>query len=55
VETRHSVHVEAIAHLTKGQALLLCVPGTPAHTQYGRTLKIALGASLVITQGYAPR
>lgn len=44
------MRVEATADLTKGEALLLCVPETPARTQKERTLQIALGASLVITQ-----
>ena len=51
METRRSVHVEVIAHLTKGLALLLCLPETPARAQDELTLQIALGASLVITQG----
>jgi predicted ATPase len=44
--------VEAIAHLTKGLELLLRLPETPARAQDELTLQIALGASLVITQGY---
>jgi class 3 adenylate cyclase/predicted ATPase len=49
---RRSAHVEAIAHLTKGLELLLHLPETPARAQAELTLQIALGASLVITQGY---
>ena len=49
---RRSAHVEAIAHLTKGLELLLRLPETPARAQDELTLQIALGASLVITQGY---
>ena len=49
---RRSAHVEAIAHLTKGLELLLRLPETSARVQDELTLQIALGASLVITQGY---
>jgi predicted ATPase/class 3 adenylate cyclase len=49
---RRSAHVEAIAHLTKGLELLLRQPETAARAQDELTLQIALGASLVITQGY---
>ena len=49
---RRSAHLEAIAHLTKGLELLLCLPETPARTHDELPLQIGLGASLMITQGY---
>jgi class 3 adenylate cyclase/predicted ATPase len=48
-----SAHVEAIAHLRQGLALLQTLPETPAHIQRDVDMHIALGASLVATKGYA--
>ena len=52
MEARRSAHVEAITHLTKGLELLLRLPEALARAQDEHILQIALGASLVITQGY---
>ncbi len=48
-----SAHVEAIAHLRQGLALLQTLPETPARTQREVNMSIALGASLMATKGYA--
>jgi class 3 adenylate cyclase/predicted ATPase len=48
-----SAHVEALAHLRTGLALLPALPDTAARLQYELTLYTALGASLTATQGYA--
>jgi predicted ATPase/DNA-binding winged helix-turn-helix (wHTH) protein/class 3 adenylate cyclase len=50
---RHSAHVEAISHLTQALELLQTLPATPEHSQQELTLRIALGASLIATKGYA--
>ena len=50
---QRSAHREAIAHLTKGLELLLRLPETPARASEELTLQIALGASLLIAQGYS--
>lgn len=47
-----SAHVEAIAHLRQGLALLATLPETPEHVQRDVEMHIALGASLMATQGY---
>jgi predicted ATPase len=48
-----SAHVEAITHLRQGLALLQTLPETPERTQREVDILIALGASLLATQGYA--
>jgi predicted ATPase len=50
---RRSANVEAVAHLTKGLELLKTLPDTPERNQQELTLQIALGASLMVTKGYA--
>jgi class 3 adenylate cyclase/predicted ATPase len=47
-----SAHAEAVAHLTKGLALLHTLPETPERTQREVDMLIALGASL-LAKGYA--
>ena len=49
---QRSAHVEAISHLRQGLALLATLPETPACIQREVELRIALGASLLATQGY---
>jgi predicted ATPase len=46
-----SAHVEAIAHLRQGLALLQTLPETPERLQHDVDLLITLGASLRATQG----
>jgi predicted ATPase len=48
-----SAHIEAIAHLTKGLALVSHLPETPERTQHEVTLYTNLGASLMATRGFA--
>jgi class 3 adenylate cyclase/predicted ATPase len=48
-----SAHVEAIAHLRQGLALLQTLPETPDRVQQEVDMHIALGASLLATKGYA--
>jgi predicted ATPase len=48
-----SSHVEAIAHLRQGLALLETLPETPDRVQCEVDMLIALGASLFATKGYA--
>jgi TOMM system kinase/cyclase fusion protein len=48
-----SAHVEAISHLRQGLALLQTLPETSERTRREVDMLIALGASLVATQGYA--
>jgi class 3 adenylate cyclase/predicted ATPase len=48
-----SAHVEAIAHLRQGLALLATLPETPQRLQREVDMLIALGASLLATKGYA--
>jgi predicted ATPase len=50
---QRSAHVEAIAHLRQGLALLPTLPETPQRTQREMDMLIALGASLIVTNGYA--
>jgi class 3 adenylate cyclase/tetratricopeptide (TPR) repeat protein len=50
---QRSAHVEAIAHLRQGLALLETLPETPQHLQREVDLLIAMGASLLAVQGYA--
>jgi predicted ATPase len=47
-----SSNVEAIAHLTKGLALLQTLPETPARTEQDLALPITLGRPLMATRGY---
>jgi class 3 adenylate cyclase/predicted ATPase len=47
-----SAHVEAISHLRTGLALLKTLPETVERTQREVDMLIALGASLLTTQGY---
>jgi class 3 adenylate cyclase/predicted ATPase len=48
-----SSNVEAIAHLTKGLALLKTLPETPARIKQDLALHITLGRPLMATRGYA--
>jgi hypothetical protein len=48
---QRSAHVEAIAHLRQGLALLQTLPETPERSQQELRFLIALGASLIATQG----
>ncbi|MBI1881000.1 MAG: AAA family ATPase, partial [Chloroflexi bacterium] len=50
---RLSANQEAIAHLTKGLALLETLPDTPERAQKELELQIALGNALMATKGYA--
>jgi class 3 adenylate cyclase/predicted ATPase len=50
---QRSAHVEAIAHLRQGLALLQTLPETPQRLQREVHMYIALGASLMATKGYA--
>jgi class 3 adenylate cyclase/predicted ATPase len=49
---QRSAHVEAIAHLRQGLALLQTLPETPQRLQREVDLLIALGASLLATKGF---
>jgi tetratricopeptide (TPR) repeat protein len=48
-----SAHVEAIAHLRQGLALLQTLPETPQRLQREVDMLLALGASLLAVRGYA--
>jgi predicted ATPase len=48
-----SAHVEAIAHLRQGLALLQTLPETPERVQREVDMLIALGVSQIATQGFA--
>src|SRR5262249_16885791 len=50
---QRSAHVEAIAHLRQGLALLQTLPETPERTRREVDMLIALGASLLAVKGYA--
>ena len=50
--SERSAHVEAIAHLRQGLALLQTVPETPACLQRDVDMHITFGASLIATKGY---
>jgi TOMM system kinase/cyclase fusion protein len=50
---QRSAHVEAIAHLRQGLALLQTLPETPERIQQELLLHIALGVSLIATKGWA--
>ena len=51
--SERSAHVEAIAHLRQGLALLETLPETPQRLQREVDMLIALGASFIATKGYA--
>src|SRR5262249_8349086 len=48
-----SAHVETVSHLRTGLALFQTLPETPARTQREVDMLIALGTSLIATQGFA--
>jgi predicted ATPase len=48
-----SAHVEAVAHLTQGLAVLTTLPETPARLEQELALQAALGPALRATQGVA--
>jgi predicted ATPase len=50
-----SAHVEAIAHLRQGLALLQTLPETPQRLQREVDMLITLGASLIAVKGFAAR
>jgi predicted ATPase len=50
--SERSAHVEAIAHLRQGLALLQMLPETSERTRREVDMLIALGASLIATKGY---
>src|SRR5262249_12946050 len=50
---RRSAHQEAIAHFTRGLALLATFPDTSARQQQELALQAGLGVPLVRTKGYA--
>src|SRR4030095_15041160 len=50
---QRSTHMEAIAHLRQGLALLQTLPETPQHLQREVDMHIALGAALTATKGSA--
>src|SRR5262249_11834521 len=52
---QRSANQEAISLLTKGLELLKTLPDTPERIQQELTLQLTLGASQVITKGYAAR
>src|SRR5262249_28716217 len=51
--SERSAHVEAIAHLRQGLALLQTLPETPERTRREVDMYIALGASLLAVKGFA--
>jgi len=50
---QRSAHMEAIAHLRQGLALLQTLPKTPQRLQREVDMHIALGASFIAVKGYA--
>lgn len=48
-----SAHLEALAHVRQGMALLAELPETPERLQYALTLQTTLGVALTATRGYA--
>ncbi len=46
-----SAYVEAVAHLTKGLAVLQTLPDTPERTQHELDMQVALGQALQVTKG----
>jgi predicted ATPase len=51
--SERSAHVEALAHMRQGLALLQTLPETQERTQREVDMHIALGASLIATKGFA--
>jgi predicted ATPase len=51
--SERSAHVEAIAHLRQGLAVLQTLPETREHVQRAVDMHLTLGASLLATKGYA--
>jgi class 3 adenylate cyclase/predicted ATPase len=51
--SQRSAHVEAIAHLGKGIALLTTLPDTPERIQAELTFQTTLGPALIATRGFA--
>ena len=49
---QRSAHLEAIAHLTQGLALLMTLPETPARRQQELDLQVALGPALIAPKGH---
>jgi predicted ATPase len=49
---QRGAHQEALLHLTKGLELLATLPATPARAQQELDLQTALGAALMVTQGF---
>jgi predicted ATPase/class 3 adenylate cyclase len=49
---QRSAHLEAVAHLTQGLALLTTLPETPARRQQELDLQVALGPALIATKGH---
>jgi predicted ATPase len=50
---QRSAHVEAIAHVQRGLALLAALPDTQERTQHELALLTTLGPALMATKGYA--
>jgi len=50
---QRSAHVEAMAHLRQGLALLLTLPETPERHQHELTFQTTLGPTLMAVQGYS--
>jgi TOMM system kinase/cyclase fusion protein len=48
-----SAHPEAIAHITKGLAVLATLPDTPERTQHELDFQITLGPAVMVTKGWA--
>jgi class 3 adenylate cyclase len=48
-----SANIEAVAHLTKGLALLKTLPGTPERIAQELTLQLAVGTPLMVIKGWA--
>src|SRR5262249_53056139 len=48
-----SANLEAVAHLTKGLALLATLPDTPERAQQELVVQTTLGPALLVTKGYA--
>jgi predicted ATPase len=51
--SQRSAYVESVAHLTKGLEVLQTLPDTPERTQHELMLQTTLGATLLVTKGYA--
>src|SRR5262245_14518180 len=48
-----SAHLEAVAHLNKGLALLRALPDTPERTQQELVLQTLLGPALIVSKSFA--